>query len=104
MIRIIDGKRYDTETATSVAVYENKYPSCDFRWFMEELYKTQKGSYFLYVEGGALSPYSEPCGNNGNCGISDIKAMSPKEAFEWMTEHGLDKKAEKEFSEMIEDA
>ena len=42
--------------------------------YEETLYKTEKGYFFLYVNGGEESPYTK----------EDIKCMSAKKAEEWL--------------------
>jgi hypothetical protein len=42
--RIIDGKRYNTETAERVAYYNNGLGSGDFHVFEEYLYRTPRGN------------------------------------------------------------
>ena len=42
MKKIINGKKYDTETAKMVCDYYNGLPSTDFRSFSAELYKKGK--------------------------------------------------------------
>lgn len=56
MKKIIDGKLYNTETATFLGDYEYSH-SGDFRHMYEALYQTKKGTYFLFGDGGQLSRY-----------------------------------------------
>ena len=57
MRKVIDGKAYDTATATLLAEAEN--PSADstddIRYWAEELYRTPAGRYFLRGNGGPMS-------------------------------------------------
>jgi hypothetical protein len=50
MKKIIEGKRYDTETAKLVASYENQYGRNDFNFYKGELYRTTKGNFFIVEE------------------------------------------------------
>ena len=59
MRAIIDGKRYDTETAKVVAEWANTYDRGDFHHYSEALYLTPKGAWFLHGEGNASSPYND---------------------------------------------
>ncbi len=104
MKRIIDGKRYDTETAKLLAEWTNNYYSSDFQWCHEELYVTKKGSYFLYGEGGAMSKYSVPIGNNGSGGGERIKPLSTAEARNWCERSDNNEALEAHFASEIEDA
>lgn len=84
MKKIVDGKRYDTETAEEIAYYSNDLYTTDFGWYEETLYRTKNGNWFIAGEGGAMTGYSRPCGNNGSCGGSDIRPLTNNEAKEWL--------------------
>ena len=58
MREIINGKLYDTDTATRIWKHEYGIPGDD-EYFSETLYQKESGELFLYGEGGAKSPYSE---------------------------------------------
>ena len=51
MIRIIDGTRYNTDTAVLVGRYDSGNPASAFS-YTEELYLTRKGAWFLAGRGG----------------------------------------------------
>lgn len=69
MKKIICKAEYDTEASTLI-----KKVTCgnfgDSDGYEESLYQTEKGSYFLYVNGGADSKYPK----------EDIKRMSKDKA------------------------
>jgi hypothetical protein len=74
MKKIICKKEYDTETSSVI----EKRTCGDFgspEGYEETLYKTEGGSFFLYVNGGEDSKYPK----------EDIKRMSPKAAEEWLS-------------------
>lgn len=50
MIRIIEGKRYNTETATSVLELPCSYSLSDFAWHETTLYRTGGARGFLLAE------------------------------------------------------
>ncbi|MGE4406028.1 hypothetical protein [Pseudomonas sp.] len=104
MKKIIEGKRYDTATAEKLAAWENHFYRNDFKWCRETLYRTPKGTLFLHGEGGAMSPYSEPVGNNGRGGGENIRVMTEGEALEWLEDKGLADEIERHFPDAIEDA
>ncbi len=68
MKRVINGKRYDTDTADRVATWKNGYFTNDFNYCAEYLYRKKTGEYFLHGEGGALSKYATS--NGGKRGSS----------------------------------
>ncbi|MGI6784389.1 MAG: hypothetical protein ACOX5A_09225 [Aminivibrio sp.] len=102
MRKVIDGKRYDTETATLIGSHERGYPG-DLHHVFEGLYQTRKGNFFLHGEGGAGSPYGESQGNE-SWGSSRIIPMSREEAFNWAQVHLVPGEFEGVFGDLIEDA
>lgn len=87
MKKVIDGALYNTETARIIGEWGNGYPTGDFNWCREDLYRTKSGKYFLHGRGGAMSKYSRSCGNNNWCGGEHIEPMSPTAARTWAEEH-----------------
>lgn len=104
MIRIIDGKRYNTETATEIAEYSNRLGSGDFRNLSETLYRTPSGAWFIDGKGGAMTEYRESCGNNSWCGGHELKVLTGKEALQWLEEHDEVDAIETYFQDEIQDA
>lgn len=82
MKKIINGKRYDTETAQLIgsASYSNR---TDFRFWSEELYRKKTGEFFLYGEGGPASKYSRQIEQNTWSGREQIIPLTLAEAQEW---------------------
>ena len=104
MKKVINGKRYDTETATKVA--DDSYSNYgDFGYWSEEIYRTKRGNWFLVGEGGAMSPYARAVGQNETRGGSVIIPFTKKEALAWLEAHTEDSEAYEEyFTDMLEDA
>ena len=86
MKQIINGKKYDTETAKKVGSWSNGYSYSDFSSCTEELYRKRTGEYFLYGIGGPMSKYSQSYGNTTSGG-SQIIPMAEAEARTWAEEH-----------------
>ena len=103
MKKIIDGKRYDTATATEIGSHHNGRGRSDFRHMSESLYRTPRGNWFLAGEGGAMTKYSRPCGDMTGGG-EYIIPLSPENAREWLERHELEEAIEKYFADEIEDA
>jgi hypothetical protein len=103
MIAIIEGKRYDTDTAESIAEWENAHYPADSKYCKETLYRTQKGAFFLYGEGGGLSRYAEHCEGWVQPG-EKIIPISDDEARDWLMEHQLIAALAQLFPDSIEDA
>jgi len=86
MKKVIDGKCYNTETAEECARWSNDLSTNDFHYCSETLYRTRKGTYFLFGKGGAASRYSEPVGNMRGAGTK-IVPLTENEARYWMEQH-----------------
>lgn len=73
MKKVICKVTYDTEAAQLIK--KNTFGQFgDPAGYEESLYKTDDGKYFLYVNGGAESVYTE----------ENIKRMSAAKAEEWL--------------------
>jgi hypothetical protein len=103
-IKIIEGKRYNTETATKIAEYWNRLSPSDFHSVTETLYRTPKGQFFMVGVGGALTRYAQSCGNNSWCGGSQWQVFTDDEAFEWLQSYGETDALESFFPNKIQDA
>ena len=104
MKKVINGKRYDTETAALVAAdsYSNYG---DFGYWAEELYHTKKGNWFLVGEGGAMSPYARSVGQNETAGGEGITPLTWGKALVWLETHTSDADTfEEYFRDGIKDA
>lgn len=105
MYKIINGKRYNTETATEIAHAGNNLGYSDFSHYEETLYRTSKGNWFLVGEGGALSKYAKPIAGGGWRGDSDaFRVLSETEAYDWLEKHEETEAIEKYFADSVEDA
>ena len=103
MKRIIDNRRYDTDTATEIAEWSNGLGRSDCSNCTETLYRTSKGNWFLVGEGGGDSRYAVPYGN-GRLGGEAIRPLTPEDAKEWLEDHEKVDALEEHFSAEIEDA
>jgi hypothetical protein len=103
MKRIIDGKKYDTETAVCIASWHNGYYGGDFKRCEESLYRTQKGSWFLCGSGGPMSKYARPVGDMTSGG-DGLEPITPDEARQWLEEKHFTDELEEHFAGEIEEA
>jgi hypothetical protein len=105
MKAIINGKRYDTETATCVAGDSGGQGKRDFRWYDEDLYLTKKGNWFLAGEGGPMSRWAEPgAGQNEVTSGEGIVPLTKQEAREWLERAEKWDCIEKYFGNAVQDA
>lgn len=87
MKKVINGKRYDTDTAREMASASSTEGRSDFHWWEETLYRKSTGEFFLYGQGGPASRYAESCGQNQWSGGSRIMPVSLETAQKWAEEH-----------------
>ncbi len=88
MKQVIEGKMYNTETATKIADYQYSHRG-DFNWFVETLYQTKKGNWFIAGEGGANTHYKIRSGE-GFQGSECIDPLTRKEVLEWCERNRID--------------
>lgn len=96
MRKVIKGKLYDTETAQLVAEWSDGYPR-DFDYLSETLYRKRTGEYFIHGEGGPMSRYAEPCGQNQWQSGEQIVPTSYEQARTWTEIHADADVYEREF-------
>ena len=98
---IINGKKYDTETAKELANDSFLYPG-DFRYWSETLYQKRNGEYFLHGEGGPLSQYARFVGMTARTNGEKIIPFTIEEAMQWAEKHLEGNEFEKIFGEVEE--
>jgi hypothetical protein len=103
MKKIINGKKYDTETATAVGEWDNGCYGRDFQRCSETLYRKRTGEFFLYGEGDPMSKYAVSCGNNEWCGGEQITPLTYSAAQQWAETHLGGDEYESIFGEVSED-
>lgn len=84
MKKIINGKKYDTETAKELYCASNGYTRRDFGFAEETLFRKKTGEYFIYGNGGAASRWAERVDDHTRCGGSGIEPITEAEAREWV--------------------
>jgi len=100
MERIIDGKIYNTQTATEVCeISGGNTDQYDFRWESTFLYRSPKDQFFVAGEGGAKSRWSQPVGTNGHAGGSGLYLVTEEQARELCEKHGNAKQFRAVFGE-----
>ena len=86
MRKIINGRRYDTDTARFVGYAGYSYPG-DLSFWLERLYRKKTGEFFLHCVGGPMSKYARRIGPDEWSGGEEIRPLSLKEAREWGEEN-----------------
>ena len=86
MKKVINGKLYDTKTATYMVDYEWGL-SNDFEYVYEALYRKKNGEFFLCGHGGPLSRYVVRSSANSYGGGQDITPLTENEAKRWVEEY-----------------
>ena len=102
MKKIINGKRYDTDTAKELGYtqYSNRR---DFHHYVETLYRKNTGELFLHGIGGPMSKYAEMTGQNCWSGGEKIIPLTLEGAKEW-AEGNLDADEYEEIFGVIEES
>lgn len=83
MKRIINGKRYDTDTAQFIKTYTSDLSINDFRYYDESLYLKKTGEFFLYATGNGASKYAGQYGDLRGPG-EKIVPLTLDEAKAWV--------------------
>lgn len=83
MKRIINGKRYDTDTAQFIKTYSSGLSISDFRYYDESLYLKKTGEFFLYATGNGSSKYAGQYGDLRGPG-EKIVPLTLDEARAWV--------------------
>jgi len=108
MKEVINGKRFNTETAQLIGEADNLGQGVDsvtdFGFWEAGLYVTKNGNYFLAGKGGAASMFSEPAGQNARGGGSGIKPMTKDRALDWAERYLDPETVEEWFGDDLEDA
>ncbi len=100
MKKIINKKRYDTDTAQKIGEVWDGLPT-DAYFTHEALYRKRTGEFFFFCEGGAKSVYGEwECGE-GHTGKT-IQLFSYEQAETWAM-NNLDADTYEKFFEVIDD-
>ena len=102
MKKIINGRRYDTDSAKEMADYSYSTRG-DFQHYVETLYRKSTGEYFLHGIGGPASRYAEAVGLNSWSGGERIMPMTLEEAQDWAEKHLDGDEYEKIFGAVDED-
>ncbi len=87
MKAIIDGKTYNTDTATLIHEWDNGHSYGDLHYCEEALYRTAKGAYFLAGSGGPGSSFAKKTGSNTWSGGERLRLVSEQEALQWLEDH-----------------
>lgn len=104
MKSVINGKRYDTETALLIGKESANCSRSDFSYWEAELYRTKRsGAYFLAGYGGPMTQFGQSV-DGGRTSGSKIIPMSEDEAYQWVERYLSSEKLEEHFHHKIEDA
>lgn len=85
MKKIIDGKKYDTDTAEALGVLSSGGRPGEFTYQCETLYRKKNGEFFLHGVGGPYSSYAIIDGDD-NAGSEQIRPLTEEEARAWAEE------------------
>ena len=101
MKKIINGKKYDPETAVLICRHDNCRTWTDFYFYEECLYKKKTGEFFIHEKGGAASCVAE-MHDGYSSGGSRINPISEAEAMDFVEKDGTTEDYESLFGEVEE--
>lgn len=99
MKKIINNKKYDTDTAKCIGSWDNGTMPSDLDYLSESLYKKRTGEYFVHGEGGARSRYASEGEDGWFSGGQAIVPVNLEAAMMWAEEHLSADAYEAEFGE-----
>lgn len=103
MKKIINQKRYDTETAQEKGFWHNSYGYRDFNYCEETLYQKKTGEFFLHGSGGPMTNYAKRVDGNSWSVGDELIPLTYEEAREWAEEKLDAEDYEAIFGEVTED-
>lgn len=103
MKKIINGRKYDTETAKEMASWSDGLSFQDFTHVEEILYQKRTGEFFLHGAGGPSTRYAVHCPSGGWASGEQIIPLTWESAREWAEEHLDADDYEEIFGEVSED-
>lgn len=103
MKKIINNKKYDTDTARKIGCWSSGSNPSDFSYYDETLYCKRSGEYFLLGDGGPASRYSKRTDSNTWSGSCEIIPLSYQDATQWAMKHLNADIYENEFGDVSED-
>lgn len=86
MEKIINQKRYNTETAKEVGSYAAPCARNDAEYWEETLYQKRTGEFFIHGEGGGSSRYAKRLADGWGWG-ERLVPLSYDEAREWVKKY-----------------
>jgi hypothetical protein len=93
MRQVIDGRVFDTDTATEICRAAYGGSRTDFQWHETALYRSPRGQFFLAGQGGPMSRWAQDVDGGGRSGGSGIVLLTQDEAREFMERQGCDVEA-----------
>lgn len=102
MKKIIEGKKYDTETAKCIGEWWNNNDVRNFSHVEETLYQKRTGEFFIFGVGGPSSKYARSEGQNSWTGGEKIIPVSYPRAKAWAEEKLTVEEFERAFGEVSE--
>lgn len=102
MVKVFNGRRYDSSTAQQLGSYSNGTPYMDLNYLAETLYQKRTGEFFILGEGGAATKYAEPDGDMW-VGGERIIPISVDGAKKWAEQHLTGEEYESIFGAVSDD-
>ena len=104
MVRVIDGKRYDTSKATEVATWTNGFDRAAFKYREQTLYRTSKGNWFVSYDSGPIFDSTYHSERNLHFDHSNIEVIDADTARNLLEKWNEVNQLEEYFPNYIEEA
>ena len=84
---VLNGRLYDTETATRIGTYTDNALYRDMYYMEDTLYRKDNGEYFILREGGPATYLGYQSGPREWSSGWEVISYKPDEAKEWAAQH-----------------
>lgn len=90
MRQVINGRVFDTATATEICSKHYRGGRSDFQWHETTLYKSPRGAFFLAGRGGPMSRWARAVDGGGRSSGDGIQLLTEAEARAFMEAAGCE--------------
>lgn len=97
---VIENESYDTDNAEQVAIWESAYPCPHPRHCEEALYRTNKGVWFIWGSGGALTPWAQQVGRDYVSG-QGVRILAWEQIRQWCKDREINHIALEEYGATV---
>ena len=101
---VVNGKKVDLDKAVLLGSYSYGTGNGDINYIYEAIYRTAKGNFVFFGEGGANTYYAEQISNNTRTGGKRLHFLKESEVIELLEKWGEEKAIIDNFADKLEEA